>query len=254
MKSAGSEVMDRKRSENQWSNYHLLCHSSELSTKTILWNWDEGMPFSVMFSRIGTSQINSQDPGPIVILRSIAIVSYFKQKMTCAFPNQTTTFCCFLTYQNAIFELSSMDLRTLSYHSTQFLVYWKSFNDTNRNRVNINVKNRGVIGGDRYLQNPRSSHLKRHMTCNFWELISWCNRVRNILAPIRSDSFLGIRSNCQQWFYAECPNVQFSDGWVAKAPTRSPLEFAKRREPGPVKNVSGNLERPQAKTYLLFQE
>jgi hypothetical protein len=35
---------------------------------------------------------------------------------------------------------------------------------------------------------------------------------------------------------------------------QSPLEFARRREPWPVKNVSGNPERSQAKTYLMFQQ
>jgi hypothetical protein len=66
---------------------------------------------------------------------------------------------CFLRYKNSIFELSSMNLRTLSYHSTQSLVDWKSFNERKRNRVYINVKNRGVISADRYIQNPRSSPL-----------------------------------------------------------------------------------------------
>jgi hypothetical protein len=49
----------------------------------------------------------------------------------------------FLIYQSSIFELSSMNLRTLSYHSTQSLVGWKSFNDRKRNRVYINVKKPG---------------------------------------------------------------------------------------------------------------
>jgi hypothetical protein len=53
---------------------------------------DEGMLFSVGFSRIGIWQINLQGLGPIVIRRSIAIVSYFKQKLTCAFSDQINSF------------------------------------------------------------------------------------------------------------------------------------------------------------------
>jgi hypothetical protein len=92
LKNAGSEVMDRKRGGNQGSTSHLLCSSIELPTKTILGDRDEDMLFSVMVSRIGIRQISSQDLGPIVIRRSIAIISYSKQKLTCAFSDQTNNF------------------------------------------------------------------------------------------------------------------------------------------------------------------
>jgi hypothetical protein len=84
--------MDRKRGGNHGSTSHLLCSINELPTKTILGDRDEDMLFSVMVSRIGIRYISSQDLGPIVIRRSIAIVSYFKQKLTCAFSDQTNNF------------------------------------------------------------------------------------------------------------------------------------------------------------------
>jgi hypothetical protein len=71
--------MDQKRSENRGSTSHLLCSSSELPMKTILGCRDENIFFPVIFSWIGIWQINSQNLGPIVIRRSIAIVSDSKQ-------------------------------------------------------------------------------------------------------------------------------------------------------------------------------
>jgi hypothetical protein len=53
MKSAGSEVMDRKPGKNHGLTSHLLCGITELPTKSILGDRDEDMLFSVMASRIG---------------------------------------------------------------------------------------------------------------------------------------------------------------------------------------------------------
>jgi hypothetical protein len=53
LKSGGSEVMDRKRGENQGPTSHMLWSSSKLTTKSILGYRDEDMLFSVMFSWTG---------------------------------------------------------------------------------------------------------------------------------------------------------------------------------------------------------
>jgi hypothetical protein len=50
VKSAGSEMMDQKREEDQGTTSHLLFSSSESPTKTILGHRDKAMLFSVMFS------------------------------------------------------------------------------------------------------------------------------------------------------------------------------------------------------------
>jgi hypothetical protein len=51
LKGAGSEVMDRKRGGNHGSTSHLLYSITELPTKTILGERDEGMLFLALVSR-----------------------------------------------------------------------------------------------------------------------------------------------------------------------------------------------------------